>query len=272
MGRLAIIAGKGPQPADIVDAALQAGETPFVVRLKSHCTSEFEQAEVADLSLGQVGTMLELMSQHGCDRVVMAGKVDRPPLNPLAMDTESMRLLGQVLLKGDDKALHIISQYFASRGFEFVPQSIFLKNRFFPYGFRAGRDLSPEEYESAKIACGLLKSLGGMDVGQSAIIQGERVLAIEAAEGTDDMISRAGEFVQNVQPAAIFVKMTKSAQNPEQDPPGFGKATIKQLIAHGIAIAIIEPEKVFLVENRHDIEKTADQEGLALLSSDLIIS
>ena len=64
MGRLAIIAGKGPQPADIVDAALQAGETPFVVRLKSHCTSEFEQVEVADLSLGQVGTMLELMSQH----------------------------------------------------------------------------------------------------------------------------------------------------------------------------------------------------------------
>ncbi len=272
MGRLAIIAGKGPQPADIISAATDAGEHPLIIRIKAHCEDTFDNHETADFSLGQIGAVIDFIKKKGCSRIVMAGKVNRPPLNPLAMDADSMRLLGQVLLKGDDAALEIIAAYFTNRGFEFVPQSQFLKDRFLPYGFRCGRNLDKAELESAHTAIRLLRSIGDLDVGQAAIIQGERILAIEAAEGTDVMIERAGHFVQNMQPSALFVKMAKSAQNLEQDPPGFGTQTIRALISNGISLAVIEPETVFLVESRNVIEKTAISEGLAILSSDLIPS
>lgn len=271
MGRLAIIAGKGRQPVDIRDVAVSNGETPLIIRLEEHCAFQFSDDETADFSLGQLGAALEYMKNRGCDRIVAAGKINRPPLNPLTMDADTIRLLGKVLLKGDDSALKIVSHYLQDKGFQFLPVSMFLADRYIPFGFSCGRSLQPAELASAKIAIQLLDALGSLDVGQAAIIQGERVLAIEAAEGTDAMIARAASFVYSLQPEPLFVKMAKTNQDKNQDPPGFGLATLHQLAQHNIRLAILEPEAVFLVEHLDVIEKEAKSAGITILASDVVL-
>ena len=79
MGRLAIIAGKGRQPVDVRDVAVSNGETPLIIRLEEHCAFPFSDDETADFSVGQLGATLEYMKKRGCDRIVAAGKINRPP-------------------------------------------------------------------------------------------------------------------------------------------------------------------------------------------------
>ena len=267
-GRLAIIAGRGQQPLDVERAARARGETPFIIRIKQHCAADFPHSEVVDFGIGQLAAAVDAMRQAGCSRLIMTGKVDRPPLNPLSLDSEALRLLGRVIFKGDDAALTIISGYFREKGFELLAQNHFLEGRQIEPGYHFGRTLSPDERQA--ISCGIdtLEALGRLDVGQSVMVQGHRVLAIEAAEGTDLMIDRAAELIEPQGGCVAFVKMSKSGQNPEQDPPGFGCMTAQKLASYGVTIIALEPVHVFLADELANIEELAASQSLIITSTD----
>ncbi len=270
MGRLAIISGKGPQPADIAKSARDRGEAPLIIRIKQHCEDSFAECEVADFAIGELGAAISHIKSAGCDRVVFAGLVTRPPLNPLALDKEAYKLLGKVLLKGDNSALEAVADYFESHQIKVLPQSSFLDDRFLPKQFHQGRALEQIEIQSAQRAIATLRALGQLDIGQSVVAQGDRILAIEAAEGTDEMIARSTPLIQTDCPSAVFVKMAKSGQNLAFDPPGFGEHTIKQLTSAGIKIAVIEPEHVFLTQERETLLALAEHCGIVLVSTDMV--
>jgi len=271
MGRLAIISGKGPQPADIARSALNKGENPLIIRIKQHCEDSFAELEVADFGIGELGKAIAYMKAAGCDRAVLAGLVNRPPLNPLALDKEAYTLLAKVLLKGDDSALEAVTAYFADNDISILPQSGFLDDRFLPKQFHQGRELSQAEKESAQRAINTLNALGYLDIGQSVIAQGDRILAIEAAEGTDEMIARSSSLIQKQSPSAVFVKMAKTGQNRQIDPPGFGEQTLEKLVSAGIDIAIIEAEHVFLTQERDQLLKKAKASNIVLITTDMLI-
>lgn len=271
MGRLAIISGKGPQPADIARSAQAKGETPVIIRIKHHCELDFPDLEVVDFDIGELGAAMRFMKDAACDRAVLAGLVNRPPLNPLALDKEAYKLLANVLLKGDNSALEVVTAYFQRHNITILPQSCFLNDRFLPKQFHQGRKLTKAETESAQLAITTLNALGNLDIGQSVIAQGNRILAIEAAEGTDEMIARSQNLIQRQRPSAIFVKMAKTGQNRQFDPPGFGEQTLNKLAQAGVEIAILEAEDVFLTQERSELLAIAKRHKIVLVSTDMLI-
>ena len=109
-----------------------------------------------------------------------------------------------------------------------------------------------------------MDSLGDLDIGQSVIVQQRRVLAIEGAEGTNEMIARTAELIDKSQPDTVFVKMAKSGQDIALDMPVFGVETLSYLEKSGIRSVCLEGEKIMLADPSDVINAAADEAGISI--------
>ena len=157
-------------------------------------------------------------------------------------------------LKGDDKALRLVSDYFADHQIKILPNTDFLPDRLLPEGYHFGRDLNSAETAALSLAVKVLSQLGELDVGQAVITQQDRVLAIEAAEGTQTMIARASHLIDNSTYAAVFVKMTKSQQDKMLDMPVIGIDTLQSLAQAGIKVVGVSAGQTMLADTLEAIE------------------
>ena len=105
MARLAVIAGKGALPATLADNARSLGEDVVIIRIAGQADADFSAFEAFDAPLGAVGRARELIRDAGCDRVVMIGKISRPPLSQLKPDAAAVKLLARAVGRGDDALL-----------------------------------------------------------------------------------------------------------------------------------------------------------------------
>ena len=192
---LAIIAGRGTMPLDIAKAARQGGHDVCLLALKGQADADFSAFTHHPIDLGALSKTRALMIELGCDCVVMAGKVERPSLASLRPDADALKLLGKSFRRGDDNLLRLIARYFAEGGVETISPDNFLPDRQLHTGLIVEGSTNQDAIApDIELAVSVLRSLGSLDVGQSVIVQQGRVIAIEAAEGTDAMIQRAGRF------------------------------------------------------------------------------
>lgn len=261
--RLGIIAGQGPHPLSLARAAARTGSAPFIICLEGQADENFSDFETVQLPVGQTARIIASLKQAGCDQLVLAGKLRRPALADLKPDAGALSLLGKMAIKGDDNALRVISGWLAAEGFEILSPDTILARPVWPAGLIAGTAPSDQQSQDMQLGLSALAALDRLDVGQSVVCGQGRVLAIEAAEGTQAMIARAAGFAAD---GAVMVKMAKPSQDRQLDPPVIGLQTIISLAEAGISLMAIEADMVRAADPKSVIEGVASDRGVSLLA------
>ena len=268
MTRLAIIAGKGQLPVDVAAAATADGFDVLILAIKAQADADFTAYQTMPIRLGAIGETRAIMVQHKIEKLVMVGKVSWPSMAALRPDFDGVKLLGKMMTKGDDNALRHVATYFAEKGIETMAVDAFLPHRKMPLGLVAGD--KPDAQATGAIALGaaILAALGTHDVGQSVIVQNGRVIAIEAAEGSDAMIARATSLLDPTGGIACLVKMSKSAQDSRLDMPVIGCNTIKTAAKAGLLLLAVEADAVLLADDIAAIKALCTAHGVTLIGID----
>jgi DUF1009 family protein len=268
---LGIIAGGGPLPGQVAAAALGAGREVFVVALEGYA----EPAVVAgfpheEVRLGAAGRSIAALRARGCVDVVLAGPVKRPSLLDIRPDAEGARLLariGRAAFAGDDGFLAAIVRVLGEEGFRVLGAHEVMREArheiLGPSGLLTGAE--PDAAVRADIARGVavVRALGAADIGQACVVQQGIVLAVEAVEGTDAMLARAGSL-RRPGPGGVLVKLTKPAQDRRADLPTIGPETIRHAFEAGLRGVAFEANGTILLHREASIA-AAEALGLFLL-------
>ncbi len=266
MGRLGIISARGPLPLQLAQAARDKGDDPFIISLKGQCDCSFNGFETVQLPVGKVGAITSHLIKAGCDKLALVGQFKRPSVADISFDKAGLGLMGRLMLTGDDTALRIVAAYFAEQGISVVANAEYLPDSVLPVEFHTARPLTSGEVMAVHHACYVLDQLGELDVGQSVIVQQKRVLAIEGAEGTNEMIIRAAPLIDKSQPDTVFVKLAKSGQDISLDMPVFGLDTLIHLQQAGIEAVCLDGGRLMLADPLDKITSAADKAGISVCS------
>ncbi len=257
--RLGIIAGKGLLPLDVAFAARIDGYEVFIFPIIGQSDAIFDGFTVVPIRLGAIANARAAMLESGIRQLVMVGKVGWPSLAALRPDFDGVKLLGRMITKGDDGALRLIKSYFMEKGIDILGVDLFLRDRKMPIGVISGPAPTAEESAIIAQAVSVLSALGSHDVGQSIVAQNGRILAIEAAEGTDAMLTRCHGLIHASDGIACFVKMAKSHQERNLDTPVIGCKTIEVAANAGIGLVAAEAGKVLLADDLERLGATCEQ-------------
>tara|TARA_A100001015_G_C15030866_1_gene733154 strand:+ start:461 stop:1291 length:831 start_codon:yes stop_codon:yes gene_type:complete len=271
MGRLAIIAAKGSQPLRLAHAVVTAGDTPIIIGLKGQTDADFGAFDYREIPVGQINMLLEHLQNKGITQLSLSGKFVRPSLHTIQPDSQALKLVSKALFSGDDKALKIVRDFFEKNGFEMVPEGRFLILDSLKAGEKFGPPPTKGQRRAIDIGVHALYQLGALDVGQCVITQGTRIIAIEGAEGTNEMIERASRhlLVSPYFPESrniAFVKMAKTNQDLSLDPPVFGLETITCLKQAGISVVALHAEHCLFSSAREDIIASIAAAGMTMLA------
>jgi len=261
---LGIIAAAGTLPLIAAEAAVARGRDVFVIALRGVADADYRSFRHEEVRVGAFDTILTTLKKEGCRQVIMTGKFVRPGLASVIPDLRSSRLVLKLLASGDNTALEMIRDEFAREEIEIVDIKTILADAMAEEGLIAGT--APDEEVMNSIAKGrdLLASLGPHDVGQAVVVQGGRVLAVEAAEGTDAMLARCRALMDADLGPAVLVKMQKPQQDGRLDPPVIGGETARNALSAGVSIIAVEAGGV-LVAEKEEVKSLAVAKGLAVI-------
>ncbi|WP_159993548.1 LpxI family protein [Roseomonas sp. 18066] len=269
---LGMIVGGGLMPQRAAAAAAAAGRRPHVVVLEGFGNpADYAAYPQITCRLGAGGRMLEWLRAAGCRELVLAGQVRRPSFLALRPDAGAAKLLPRIGMKafgGDDSLLTAVIRVLREEGFEPLPAQALLAELLQPSAGQLGRH-APDSQAVRDIARGIavVRALGAVDVGQGAVVQQGLVLAVEAIEGTDAMLSRCGPLHREG-PGGVLVKILKPGQDRRVDLPTIGPATVAGAAAAGLRGLAIEANGTIIVDRAETIA-AADAAGLFLLAIDV---
>ncbi len=270
---LAIICGGGSFPAAVADAVVRRGRRPVMFGIKGWADAAvIERYAHHWISLGQAGRFFRLARAENCREVLFIGTVLRPPLSALRLDWQTVKLMPRVVRffrGGDDTLLSGVAGIAESGGFRVVGVKDVAPDLFVPEGV-LGRH-APSERDRADIAraLSLIAALGPFDVGQAAVVADNHVLAVEAAEGTDNMLMRLAELrklgrVTSRAGAGVLVKAPKPGQDRRFDLPSIGPRTIENIARAGLAGLAVTAGSTIVAEADQAIA-AADRAGISMI-------
>lgn len=267
---LAVICGGGSLPYAVARAAQQQGRRVVLFPLRGSADPQAVTAfDHHWIVTGKYGQFRRLARSEGCRDVVMIGNVLRPALRDVRFDLATLLLLPRMVRtfrSGDNSLLSEIAKLFEEHGLRVIGAHEIAPEILIPPGPLAGRLPNESERADIALALALLRATGPFDVGQAAIVADQRVLALEAAEGTDRMLTRFAELRQSgqvrVRPGSgVLVKAPKPAQDRRLDLPSIGPKTVEGAVKAGLAgIAVVAGSTV--VAEPDLIAAAADRAGL----------
>ena len=271
---LGILAGGGPLPGQVAAAAVAAGREVFLVGLEGYA----EPAVLAPhphamARLGAAGTILNLLKQAGVGDLVLVGPVRRPSVFDLRPDAEGVRIMariGRAAFSGDDGLLKAVMRVLNEEGFQVLGAHEILNAVLGPRGLLSRA--APDATAMADIARGrtVTAALGAVDVGQGCVVGAGVVIAVEAVEGTDAMLSRCRPLLAGLgleKRAGVLVKSVKPGQDRRADLPTIGPDTLRRAAEAGLCGIAYEAGGTILTE-RETCIALADELGLFLLGYD----
>lgn len=264
--KLGILAGGGDLPARLVESCQRTGREMFVIAFAGQADHPvLETVPHRRLRLGAAGQVIAALRAAGCVEVVMAGRIRRPSLKELRPDLRGTRLFARIGLKalGDDGLLRLVAAELEEEGFRLIAPQDVTRELLAEAGQIAGP--APDAQAMADIAHGrrVAKTLGGFDVGQGCVVQQGLVLALEAIEGTDAMLARAGALRRDG-PGGVLVKICKPGQETRADLPAIGPATVTQAARAGLRGIAVEAGGALVID-REKLSAAAEAAGLFVI-------
>ena len=278
--KLGLIAGNGRFPFVLLDAARAHGLSVVVAAIKEETDPEIDARAAADpairvhwLSLGELSRLIDTFHAAGVTRAVMAGQVKHTQIfSSIRPDWRLAKLLLNLRTRNTDMLLGAVAKVLADEGIELVSSIQYLEPLLATHGVLTQR--APSEDERKDIAYGrtLARGLAAFDLGQTVIIAAQACVAVEAMEGTDATIERAGSLMRRLDDAAstlsralTVVKVAKPAQDMRFDVPVIGLATIQAMARAGATCLAIDAGRTLLFDSTA-IVAAADRAGIALVA------
>jgi DUF1009 family protein len=281
MNKLGLIAGNGRFPFLLLDAARAHGLTVIVAAIKEETDPEIETRAAADpnihlhwLSLGELSRLIDTFKAEGVIRATMAGQVKHKQIfSAIRPDWRLAKLLLNLRTRNTDMLLGAIAKVLSDEGIELVSSTQYLEPLLAKPGVLTTR--SPNEEESKDIAYGktVARGIATWDLGQTVVIAAQACVAVEAMEGTDATIARAGALLHSEDSASettlarslTVVKVAKPNQDMRFDVPVIGVATILAMQAAGATCLAIEAGRTLLFDETA-ILAAANASGIAISS------
>jgi UDP-2,3-diacylglucosamine hydrolase len=273
---LAIICGAGSLPFAVAEAAKRSGRRVVLFPIRGAAADDrFATYPHHWARIGQLGKFVRLARAEGCRDVVMIGGLVRPKITQLWPDLGLLKFMPRLIRLfrgGDDQLLSGVVKIFEDEGFRLIGADQVAPEILMPAG-PIGH-CRPAERDHADIARGLqlLNATGPFDVGQAVVVAENRVLAIEAADGTDEMLAhlaalRRSGRIRSRDGAGVLVKAPKTGQDLRLDLPSIGPPTVDGVIRAGLAgIAVIAGSSVVAEPER--LAKAADNAGIFVIGID----
>jgi DUF1009 family protein len=274
--RLGLIAGNGRFPFLLMDAARAHGLTVVVAAIKEEAEAEMDARAASDrgvivhwLSLGELSKLIETFRREGVTRAVMAGQVRHKQIfSSIRPDWRLAKLLMNLRTRNTDMLLGAVAKVLGDEGIELISSTAYLEPLLAKAGVLTRR--GPTENEAKDIAYGrtVAKGIAGFDLGQTVVIAAQACVAVEAMEGTDATIARAGELLRGsggvLEASLTVVKVAKPNQDMRFDVPVIGVATIEVMIAAGATCLCVEAGRTLLFDPVGVIA-AADEAGIAIV-------
>ena len=262
--KLAILAGRGPLPAQVAAAAHAQGAQVFVLAFEGETDPDLiRELPHRWVPLGAVGRTIDALRAARVEEVVLIGAVRRPSL--ASLDRRGMQLLARLGLRrhGDDQLLRLIVAELEGEGFRVVGADTLIGGVLAPEGPMTV--LAPDAEAMRDIALGVevAERLGDLDIGQAAIVQHGLVLGVEAVEGTDALIARCAGL-KRAGRGGILVKVKKPGQERRADLPTIGPHTVRLAAETGIAGIAVQAGHCLIIE-RAEVIAAADRAGLFVI-------
>ncbi|MFT3726140.1 MAG: UDP-2,3-diacylglucosamine diphosphatase LpxI [Hyphomonadaceae bacterium] len=269
-GRLAIVAGGGDLPRRVAEQARRTGRNPFVVGLKGFAEpSLLAEYNGPELSVGELGRLIQLMKKEGCEEMVFAGWLKRPDFGSLKLDLKGVQSLPKILAaakKGDDALLRSVMDIFSDAGFRIIGADDVLNDLLVSAGPLGGITPTAEHWPDIRRAAEVAQISGSLEIGQGAISCAGLILAVEAQEGTDRMLARIPDLIPEIRgtPEArrgVLVKRPKPQQERRIDLPTIGLATVEGAAKAGLAGIAVEAGAALVVD-REKVAAAANAAGI----------
>jgi UDP-2,3-diacylglucosamine hydrolase len=246
---MALIAGQGVYPLLVADAARAAGIPlrliAFDEETRPDLVSSFTGGDARTLKVGQLGHMLEALREYDAGYALMAGQITpRRLFKGLHPDLKATRILLSLKRRNAETIFGAIAREIEALGVTLLDARAFLDAQLATAGPMTGRKF-PIEPDYLEHGIQIARECARLDIGQGCVVRKGTVLAVEAFEGTDEMLRRAGAFKTD---GALFVKTVKTRQDWRFDVPCFGLRTLEVMREARITAAALEAGKVILLE------------------------
>ncbi|WP_269526642.1 LpxI family protein [Coraliomargarita parva] len=246
---IGLIAGKGRYPILVAESIRAAGIPLRVISFKDETEGALIQsipaADHIQIKVGQLGKLLKSLQKLGCGYALMAGQITPKRLfHGLHPDLKALTLLNKIKVKNAETIFGTIASEIEAIGIRMLDARSFLDAHVADEGLMTGGKLqAAEEYIQHGIE--MAKGIADLDIGQGVVVRKGTVLAVEAYEGTDPMLKRAGSFKTD---GLIFVKTVKRRQDYRFDVPVFGERTLAIMHEAGIRTAALEAGNVLILD------------------------
>ncbi len=277
--KLGLIAGNGRFPFLLLDAARAHGREVVVAAIREETEVEIDGRAAADpgttvhwLSLGELSRLIETFQRAGVREAVMAGQVRHKQIfSSIRPDWRLAKLLLSLRSRNTDALLGAVAKVLGDEGIELVSSTAFLRPLLAPAGVLTRRSPSPGEEQNIAYGLTVARGVAGFDIGQTVIVASGACVAVEAMEGTDAAIARAGALMGTLDGTAstldrglTVVKVAKPRQDRRFDVPVVGLATIEAMAAAGARCLAVEAEHTLLFD-RAALQARADAIGIAII-------
>lgn len=267
--KLGLIAGGGDLPLAIARRCEAEGRVLFVIRLAGFADPHLERWPGAEFGMAEIGGILKALKAEGCGAVCLAGNVSRPDFKSLRPDFKGATLLPGIVAAaagGDDALLRKILSVFEAEGYAIQGADDILGGDTLSPGALGRVAPTPEQMSDLRKALHVAEKSGELDVGQGAVVVDGLVLAVEAQEGTDAMLTRVAGLPADLRGRAearkgALAKAPKPIQDLRVDMPVIGARTVELAAAAGLAGVAGHAGRLILID-RPAIVEAADRLGL----------
>jgi DUF1009 family protein len=282
---LGLIAGNGRFPFLLLDAARAQGLAVVVAAIREETDAEIDRRAAEDdhitvhwLSLGELSRLIETFHKEGVTRAVMAGQVKHKQIfSSIRPDWRLAKLLLNLRTRNTDMLLGAVAKVLGDEGIELISSTAFLEPLLAAEGVLTERASNEEERKNIDYGLSVASAVAGFDIGQTVIVAAQACVAVEAMEGTDAAIERAGLLMRSLEDDATdsastlerrltVVKVAKPNQDMRFDVPVIGIATIDAMTRAGASCLSVEAGRTLLFDRAGMIER-ANTEGIAIVAT-----
>jgi UDP-2,3-diacylglucosamine hydrolase len=253
MSRIGLIAGSGRFPFLVLQGAKHLGHDVTVVAVKEEAFPELERAAKeagADLhwvSLGHLGRCIKVLKGAGVSRAVMAGQVKHAKIfSGIVPDLTLLSVLTRLKARNTDALISAVADVMRDEGIELLNSTTFLEPLLAREGVLTRRAPTPDETADFSFGYHMADAIAALDIGQTIAVKDKAVVAVEAMEGTDEVIARAGALAG---PGVRIVKVAKPNQDMRFDVPVIGLATIEAMRVAGATALSVDAGRTLLLDD-----------------------
>jgi DUF1009 family protein len=269
--KLGLIAGNGRFPFLVLDAARAQGHDVVVVAVNDEAFPELEtharsrSVALHWVSLGHLGKALKVLKDFGATHAVMAGQVKHTKIFSVLPDLTMLSVMRRLRARNTDAVIAAVVEVMREQGVELLDSTAFLTPLLARAGLLTRRAPTESEHADLEFGYRMADVIAGVDIGQTICVKDRAVVAVEAMEGTDETIARAGRLARG--PFAV-VKVAKPKQDMRFDVPVVGVATIEVMKAAGATVLSIDAGKTLVVDG-DAVMRAADAANIAVMGRQL---